>query len=418
MQFSPLETHELENGLKVAVAPSPSPGVAVNLWYEVGSVDEHPSKTGFAHLFEHLMFQGSANVAPGQHMAEIEAVGGTVNATTSADRTNYYETVPRSALELALWLEADRLSSLSITPENFEAQRQVVKEEKRQRYDNVPYGDLLQLLTSQHFPADHPYGHLTIGSMEHLDAAQLTDVSEFFQTWYRPSNATLVLVGPVTPDEGFSLVERYFAHLPKLPPRNPVTDSTIPLVPPHTNVVRRSVPYPIVYLSWPTVPAHNPSQIAIEIALAILADGNASRMHKQLVKESRLAQETHTYSMPNRSAASLAVIGARPAAGVSAEDTSQAILDVVAQFVEEGPTEAEFERAVAQYERSWLWQLATAEDRADAINESWLVHGDPRRADTHLQDVLALTAGDVRSAAKRWLVPEQAHQLHYLTEEA
>lgn len=418
MQFSPLETHELENGLKVAVAPSPSPGVAVNLWYEVGSVDEHPSKTGFAHLFEHLMFQGSANVEPGEHMALIEAVGGTVNATTSNDRTNYYETVPRSALELALWLEADRLESLSITPENFEAQRQVVKEEKRQRYDNVPYGDLLELLTSQHFSPEHPYGHLTIGSMEHLDAATLGDVSEFFETWYRASNATLVLVGPLGHDEGFSLAERYFGHLPKLPSRTPVAESSVPLLEPHTLTVRRPVPYPIVYLSWPTVPAHHPQQIAIEIALAILADGNASRMHKALVKEARVAQETHTYSMPNRSAPSLAVIGARPAAGFTAEDTSKAIVDVLQKFIEEGPMEAEFERAVAQYERAWLWQLAAAEDRADVINESWLIHGDPRRSDTHLQDVLALTSGDIREAAARWLTPSETHQLHYLSEEA
>ncbi len=181
-----LTQDRLDNGLQVVVAPDPAaPGVAVNLWVEVGSADEAPGRTGFAHLFEHLMFQGSANVASGEHMATVESLGGTVNATTSTDRTNYFETVPRGALELALWMEADRFSSLAITPGNFEAQRQVVKEEKRQRYDNQPYGDLLELLTAQHFPADHPYGHLTIGSMTDLDDASPADVAEFFDAWYR-----------------------------------------------------------------------------------------------------------------------------------------------------------------------------------------------------------------------------------------
>ncbi|HMS36721.1 MAG TPA: pitrilysin family protein, partial [Arachnia sp.] len=165
-----LASATLDNGLSVVVSPDPgAPGVAVNLWVEVGSADEVVGRTGFAHLFEHLMFQGSSQVASGEHMATVEAVGGTVNATTSSDRTNYFETVPRGALDLALWLEADRFASLAITPENFEAQRQVVKEEKRQRYDNQPYGDLLQLLTAQHFAPEHPYGHLTIGSMADLD---------------------------------------------------------------------------------------------------------------------------------------------------------------------------------------------------------------------------------------------------------
>ena len=216
MPSSPLEVTTLHNGLRVAVAPSDSPGVALNLWYDVGSVDESPTRTGFAHLFEHLMFQGSANVAPGEHMALIEAMGGTVNATTSSERTNYFETVPPGGLELALRLEADRLASLAITDENFEAQREVVKEEKRERYDNQPYGDLLQLIIEQHFPPEHPYGHLTIGSMQHLDEASIDEVSAFFDAWYRPSNAKLVLTGPVSPDDGFKLAQKYFGDLPRL----------------------------------------------------------------------------------------------------------------------------------------------------------------------------------------------------------
>lgn len=414
MQNFPLATAELDNGLEVAVAPSPSPGVAVNLWYQVGSSDESLARTGFAHLFEHLMFQGSANVASGEHMALIEAAGGAVNATTSSDRTNYFETVPRGALELALWLEADRLGSLAITEENFEAQRQVVKEEKRERYDNQPYGDLLQLLVEQHFPPDHPYGHLTIGSMEHLDAATLDDVAEFWERWYRASNTRLVLTGPIEPDEGFELASRYFGHLPTLPGRPPREPSPIALREPSTQTVTRDVPYSVAYLSWATTPAAHDDQPAIDLALSILADGHASRLHRSLVKDSRLAQETHATNLPHHMAPSIAALMARPTEGVPAGDVAAAMLDELARLADEGPTDQEFERAVAQHERSWLWELATAADRADLINETWLLWGDPHRVNTLLDDVLRLTPDDIRTATRTWLSPSDAHQLLYL----
>ena len=318
----------LDNGLQVVVAPDPdAPGVAVNLWVEVGSADEAPGRTGFAHLFEHLMFQGSAHLASGEHMATVESLGGTVNATTSTDRTNYFETVPRGALELALWMEADRFSSLAITPENFEAQRQVVKEEKRQRYDNQPYGDLLQLLTAQHFPETHPYGHLTIGSMADLDAASLQDVSEFFDAWYRACNLRLVVCGPVGPDEALDLAGRYFADLPALPKpeRLPMTER--PVAQASTVAVSRQVPHSLAYLSWPTPPASHADQPAIDLALSILADGHSSRLHRALVKHADVANEVHSASLTHRSAASIAAILGRPADGVSLEAMSAAILD-------------------------------------------------------------------------------------------
>lgn len=416
MHAFPLSLAKLGNGLRVAVSEAPTPGVAVNIWYEVGSVDESLERTGFAHLFEHLMFQGSANVAPGEHMALIETVGGTVNATTSADRTNYFETVPRGALELALWLEAERLGSLDISHDNFLAQREVVKEEKRERYDNQPYGDLLQLIIEQHFPADHPYGHLTIGSMAHLDAATLDDVSGFFAQWYRPANARLVLCGPLTADEGFELAERYFGQIPALPKPERVFREVAPLAPSSRTVVR-DVPYSVSYLTWQTSPASADDQPALDLALSILADGHASRLHRNLVKDGRRAQEAHATSLTNRLAPSIAMLMARPADGADPASTAEAIREEVARFIADGPTEEELERAVAQYERSWLWQLATAEERADLFNESWLLLGDPNRVNTHLDEVLALTPDDVAAAARRWLRPEDAHQLLYLAEE-
>lgn len=412
-----LSQHRLANGLQVVVAPDDAaPGVAVNIWVEVGSADEVPGRTGFAHLFEHLMFQGSANVASGEHMATVEALGGTVNATTSSDRTNYFETVPRGALDLALWLEADRFASLAITPENFEAQRQVVKEEKRQRYDNQPYGDLLELLVAQHFEPDHPYGHLTIGSMADLDASSLDDVAGFFHAWYPASNLRLVLCGPISPDEGFSLVERHFGHLPSLPKPHRAAMPADGHRAPVETLVSRAVPHSLSYLSWATPPAAHPHVAALDLALSILSDGHASRLHRSLVKRSDVAYEVHSGMLTNRSTDSITTVISRPAEGVALEQVSDAVLAGIATFIEEGPTEEEVARAAAQFERDWLWDLATTSGRADAINEAWLTHGDPQRINTYLAEVLALTPDDLRTAAATWLAPDAAHRLLYRAE--
>ena len=411
-----LSQHRLDNGLQVVVSPDDAaPGVAVNIWVAVGSADEAPGRTGFAHLFEHLMFQGSAHVASGEHMATVEALGGTVNATTSSDRTNYFETVPRGALERALWMEADRFASLAITPENFEAQRQVVKEEKRQRYDNQPYGDLLELLVAQHFEPAHPYGHLPIGSMADLDAASLGDVAGFFHAWYPASNLRLVLCGPISADEGFALAERYFGHLPTVPrpERAPITDGG--RAPSHTSV-SRPVPHSLSYLSWATPPAAHPDGTALEMALSVLADGHASRLHRALVKRADVAYEIHGGLLSNRSTDSITTLTSRPAADISLEQVSDAVTAELALFLGEGPTEEELARAVAQFERDYLWDLATTSGRADAINEAWLVHGDPGRVNTYLAEVLALTPDDVRAAAARWLQPDAANRLLYRAE--
>ncbi|MCT3010805.1 insulinase family protein, partial [Propionibacterium freudenreichii] len=190
-----------------------APGEALNIWYRVGSADEQPGATGFAHLFEHLMFTGSAQVAASEHLSLLESIGGSANATTSFDRTNYFETVPPGALDLALWLEGDRLGSLTISDESFATQREVVKEEKRQRYDNVPYGDLQDLMIELNFPQDHPYGHLPIGSMADLDAATPDQARAFFARFYRPNNAFLTLSGPVDPQQALASVRRYLGDL-------------------------------------------------------------------------------------------------------------------------------------------------------------------------------------------------------------
>ncbi|MDF1486783.1 M16 family metallopeptidase [Tessaracoccus caeni] len=409
----------LSNGLEVVVQHDPgAPGEAVNLYYEVGSADEEPHRTGFAHLFEHLMFQGSAQVASGEHMALIEALGGTVNATTSSDRTNYFQAVPPGALDLVLWLEADRLASLAITADNFEAQRDVVKEERRQRYDNQPYGDLLELLIAQHFPAGHPYGHLPIGSMEHLDDAALDDVATFFARWYRPSNARLVLCGPVPPDEALDLVENRFGLLPTLPaPARPAVGERHQLFAPQVTSVTRPVPHSLSYLSWTVPPATHPDHAPLDLAASVLADGHASRLHRALVKEAGIATELHLSTLPHLRAESVVAASARPSEQTSVAELSERLLTEIAAFAESGPTEEELQRAQAQYERDWLWELATTAGRADLINEHWLTYGDPASINTHLTHVMSLTPADLARVVADHLTPAAAHQLHYLSGE-
>ncbi len=406
----------LDNGLQVCVQPDPlAPAVAVNIWYEVGSYDEDPERTGFAHLFEHLMFQGSKHVPSGEHMALVEANGGSVNATTSTDRTNYFETVPRGALDLALWLEADRMSSLAITDANFAAQREVVKEEKRQRYDNQPYGDLLELLVAQHFPPEHPYGHLPIGSMAHLDAASLDDVRQFFGDWYRPSNARLVLCGPVEPDEAFDMVAKHFGNIAALEQPDHAVFAP-PDMPARSVVTRGPVPHPLVYMSWPTPPAADRDHLALDIALSILADGNTSRLHKSVVRARRMAQEVHAASLPHLRSTSITTFMARPTDGVSTDTTAAVLLEELARFGDEGPTPEELARAVAQYERDWLLGLATVEGRADLINDGWLTYGNPEYVNRHGLELEALNIDAIRNAVQTHLCSDPS-QLHYLPTE-
>src|SRR6187401_3196013 len=223
----------LDNGLRVIVAEDHlAPVVAVNLWYDVGSKHEVPGKTGFAHLFEHVMFQGSRHVAKAEHIALVQAAGGTMNGSTWLDRTNYFETLPAHQLELALWLEADRMATLldALDQENLDNQREVVKNEKRQSYDNRPYGSFYEKLMATVFPADHPYSHTPIGSMEDLDAASLDDVISFFRDWYAPNNCVLSIVGDVDEEAAFEAAERYFGPIPANPAIRPIVDKVVPEV--------------------------------------------------------------------------------------------------------------------------------------------------------------------------------------------
>lgn len=417
----PIHQHRLDNGLRVVVSPDPTvPAVAVNLWYDVGSADEPPGRTGFAHLFEHLMFQGSAQVRAGDHLGLLQAAGGAVNGTTTFDRTTYYESVPTGALRLALWLEADRLGTLTeaIDQTNLDTQREVVKEEKRQRYDNVPYGDVWQHLLELTYPADHPYGHPTIGAMADLDAATVTDVHRFFDHHYRPSRAVLSLVGDITERHALALAGQYFGQLPARPGRRRPRTASLPA---HAGVPRRDVtavvPRDCVYVAWRLPPVGHPDLEPLGLATSVLGEGITSRLYQALVR-TELAEGAGAFLMSLARGNSIAVAFARCWDDVPVERLEQALVTAWDELVRTGPTEPEHARAVAQFTREWLSELSALDQRADRIGQATTLLNDPAWINTQLATVRALSRDQVAAAVQRWLPSDQRAVLTYRAQEA
>jgi len=416
----PIHTRALANGLRVVVSPDHTvPAVAVNLWYDVGSRDELPGERGWAHLFEHLMFSGSQHVASGEHLNALQAVGGIVNATTWFDRTNYFETLPAGALELALWMEADRLATLPehLTEASVDTQREVVKEEKRQRYDNVPYGDAMEHLVELAFGPDHPYGHTTIGSMADLDAATAAGAAAFFRNHYRPDNAVLTLVGDITAKEGFKRAERAFGHVPSWNPRPRPQPATLPpLAGVPTCQLSGRVPAAAVYFAWRLPPRDTPEFDACDLALAALGGGQTSRLHQQLVRGQEVAAGAGASALPLIGGNSLGLVQVRALPGDDGTVAMSAALAEVERLAETGPTEAELARAKVQFEREWLTQLARFDSRADTISAYAVLHRDPDRVNRRLTEVRTLTREQVAQACAEHLQSAQRAQLDYRQE--
>lgn len=413
----PIVEHHLANGLRVIASPDHgAPSVAVNLWYDVGSRDEEPGRTGFAHLFEHLMFQGSAHVPSGQHIGLLQAAGASVNATTWFDRTNYFETLPTGGLDLALWLEADRLGTLldTMAQESLDNQREVVKEERRQRYDNVPYGDAMELLNALTFPPDHPYGHTTIGSMDHLNAATLADVQAFFRTHYRPSNAVLSIVGDVEPDDAFARAERYFGSLPNgAKPERRADPGLGPLSGTERDESSGPVPAEAVYLSWRLPPRGTREFDAVDLAFSVLGHGQTSRLHRALVRGSERAEAAGASSLGLIGGNSSGIVYGRARDGIPVEELEAELAAEVDRLRSEPPTERELRRAKAQYERHWLHELVRVDSRADALSEHATLHGDAGLVNTRMAEVDAVTADDVAAVLEQWFTGDQRATLIY-----
>ena len=396
----PFHEHRLANGLRVIVHEDDRlPLVAVNLWYYVGSRNERPGRTGFAHLFEHLMFEGSAHVSAGRFDELLESAGGINNGSTSADRTNYWETLPALALELAFYLESDRMGWLAeaMTQEKLDGQRDVVMNERRQSYENRPYGLAYETLLAALYPPDHPYHWPVIGSMEDLAAATLDDVLAFFRTYYTPNNASLAVAGVVRADEVFDLAERWFGAIPA---GGAVPEIVArPLSPGGEQRLRLEddVQLARLYLAWHSPAAFAAGDAEHDIAARVLAHGKAGRLYRRLVHELELAQEVDALQESGQLGSVLFVeITARPDVGL--DEIERIARDEIAALAADGPTERELERARNIIETGFVDALQTVGGfggRADALNMYAFHTGDPGFIDRDLGRYRALTPADV-----------------------
>jgi zinc protease len=400
------EKRTLSNGLDVIVHEDHQlPMVAVNIWYHVGSKNEQPGRTGFAHLFEHLMFEGSAHHDHG-YFPPLQRAGGLLNGSTNADRTNYWEVVPTGALDLALWMESDRMGYLlpALTDRKFENQRDVVLNERRQNYENRPYGLAGIALSAAMFPPDHPYHWPTIGFPDDLRAATIDDVRDFFRTYYHPSNASLSLGGDLDTDQAFELAEKYFGELPAGPTPSPI-DLSASLAGSSALLLEDRVELPRLYLSWHSPAIFAADDAELDIAADVLAHGKTSRLYKALVYERRIATDVSAYQH-SREMCGVFQMACTAAAGVTLAELEAAIRAAVAHLAAEGVTSAELERALAQTEAQFVYRLQTVGGfggKSDQLNAYNTFVGNPGYFDRDRQRYIEVTSAGVAAAATKWL---------------
>ena len=406
----PYEMFRLPSGLTVIVHEDRSaPIVSVNCWYHVGSARETPGRTGFAHLFEHLMFEGSKNVPEGAFDRWLEAVGGDNNGSTSNDRTNYWENAPANALEVPLFLESDRMGFLvdAMSPQKVDGQRDVVKNERRQGVENQPYGRVTDLLPPALFPKDHPYSWPVIGSMTDLSAASYQDVVNFFKTWYGPANASLVVAGDVDAREVRRAVEKWFADVPRSEPVEPYAPRPVVLREEKRLVLEDKVQLPRLYLSWVTPPSFAPGDAALDAVAAVLASGKNSRLYKRLVYDLQVAQDVTAYQGSAALASTFQVI-VTARAGRALPEILRLVDEEVARLAQGPPAERELTRFLNRTEAGFydrLERVGGFGGKADQLNAYYFATGNPDFFEEDLARYRALSPGDVQAAASRWLGP-------------
>lgn len=396
----------LDNGLDVIVHEDPQlPMVAVNLWYHVGSKNERPGRTGFAHLFEHLMFEGSAHHDHG-YFEPLQRAGGQLNGSTNADRTNYWEVVPTGALDLALWMESDRMGYLlpALTEAKFNNQRDVVLNERRQNYENRPYGLAAVALAQALFPPTHPYHWITIGQPDDLRAATLDDVRTFFSTYYHPGNASLTLAGDVETSRALDLAAQYFGDIPRGPdpPTVVVPDGQAPST---SLLLEDRIELPRLYLAWHTPAMFAEGDAALDLAADILAHGKTSRLYQHLVYERRVATDVSAFQH-SRELSSLFQLAATAAAGVSLDTLREAMLAAVRDLTRDGPTPDELSRVATQVEAQFVYRLQTVGGfggKGDQLNAYNVFRRTPGYFADDLRRYTGVTADDVRQAVGHWL---------------
>jgi zinc protease len=403
----PVTRHRLENGLDVLLHEDHGcPIVAVNLWYHVGSKNERPGHTGFAHLFEHLMFEGSQHHDKG-YFQPLQGAGATVNGSTNADRTNYWEVVPSEALDLALWMESDRMGFLlpALTQAKFANQRDVVLNERRQNYENRPYGLAPMAIMAALFPADHPYHWTTIGEIEDLKALELDEVRQFFSTYYHPANASLALAGDIDPEAALARVQAYFGDLPAGPAVAPVSVPTSEIPMDRRLLLEDRVELPRLYLAWTTPAMFADDDAELDIAADILANGKTSRLYRRLIFEERVAADVAA-AQNSREAAGFFQLTATATPGRTLAEIESAIQQEIARLASDGPSADEMARERVQAEAQFMFRLRYVGGfggKSDQLNAYNTFLGDPDSFERDLKRYQSATAESVRTAVRRCL---------------
>jgi predicted Zn-dependent peptidase len=409
-----LETYALPNGLKVILAPDRSTQVVtIDVWYNVGSRNETRTRTGFAHLFEHMMFQGSAHVKKAEHFQLVERAGGENNGSTAEDRTNYYEALPSNRLNLGLWLEADRMRSLAITDSTFANQREAVKEERRLRVDNQPYTGAI--FEGMYALADSatcfPYAHSIIGSMEDLNAARVPDVKAFFDLYYTPNTATLTVVGDFDVAQTKDLVQQYFGEIPRGAEPPPVVCQARF----SPGIIRRTWPdakatLPGVLVAYRVPEYQSEDMPALELLSTILGQGESSRINQTVVREKKLAQAAIVLAnpaAPRRGPGVLLALGIANQ-GVTPDSLEKGLSEEFARVVREGVTDAELDKAKNGYRTLLITQQQRTLAKAEAIQTANMFLGSPEAVNTNWRRFLAVTVADIKRIAGTYLRPENA----------
>jgi zinc protease len=403
-----IERHQLDNGLTVILQPDRElPLVTVNLWYHVGSKNESPGHTGLAHLFEHMLFQGSQHVDTNDHFGYIQKVGGIANGSTTRDRTNYFETLPAGHLELGLWLESDRMGFLlpAMTPDKLENQRQVVMNERRQRTDNQPYGLASERLWELLYPGDHPYSWPVIGYMDDIAGATLDEVQHFFESWYRPNNAVLTLAGDFEPRVALDAVERFFGPLPAgdTPPRPaPVA---VAATGEQRAVLGDDVQLPRVYFAYRAAAYGDPAWYATDLLTTVLADGKSSPLYESLVLERQVAQNIAVWSHETELPGAL-MVAATAQPGVGAEQLEAAVEEELARATAAPPAPQHLERALNRTRARAYAELQSLGRRADLLSQYTTFFDQPELLGREVERYDGLDAAALAAAAERWLQPD------------
>ncbi len=400
------ETFTLDNGLRFIVHEDHStPIVAVDVWYDVGSANEAPGRSGFAHLFEHMLFQETENLPKGAFDTYLEEAGAQLNGTTNQDRTMYYEIVPSNRVNLALWLEAERMARLKVTKENFEREREVVKEERRMRIDNAPYGNGFLMLDTLH--TDYkPYRHTVIGTMDDLNAATVQDVIDFYRQYYVPNNATIVLAGDITVEQARKFAQEYFADIKT---GNRIAELPAPPPVPRTDGERRQVledklaSVPLIFSAY-NVPPHNDNDIyALQLLGAVLGQGESSRIFQRLVKQEKAATFAGA-GLASRARGGYMSFQAQPVQGVDVAKVESLLWEEVEKVKQQGITAEELNKAKRQLIAGQIMGRQMVLSKAEALQHARFMHGDIASINTDLDKTNAVTLDDVKRVANKYLV--------------